>query len=172
VTRVTPDEALLTTAAETAQKLALLVLTSHRVFDLLERRPLHQSLAGPERARGFSALRVHSAEARKAFKAFLEASARIDETHGDDKSLESDLINRRAEMALLLRRDQTVSATSSKAALQPRRLHKQGTCAALVQAIWIIISRAIKSRAAMQAGTSENDMSTDAPTSLLGASRI
>jgi enoyl-CoA hydratase/carnithine racemase len=73
VTRVVPDETLLTTATETAQKLAQKPPSALRASKRLMKWSTRQLVEEAMRAENEEfASRVHSAEAREAFKAFLE----------------------------------------------------------------------------------------------------
>lgn len=73
VTRVVPDQELLATATETAQKLAEKPAGALRASKRLMKRPRREQIeqAIKEEAEEFTA-RVRSAEAREAFAAFIE----------------------------------------------------------------------------------------------------
>jgi len=73
VTRVVPDETLLTTATETAQKLALKPIGALRASKRLLKQSSREQLTQAMKLEGEEfALRVRSAEAREAFTAFIE----------------------------------------------------------------------------------------------------
>jgi enoyl-CoA hydratase/carnithine racemase len=73
VTRVIPDETLLTTATETAQKLAQKPASALQACKRLMKWSTLQQVEDAMRAENEEfALRLHSAEAREALKAFLE----------------------------------------------------------------------------------------------------
>jgi enoyl-CoA hydratase/carnithine racemase len=75
VTRVIPDEMLLTTATETAQKLAQEPASALQTCKRLMKWSTRQQVEDAMRAENDEfASRVHSAEAREAMKAFLEKS--------------------------------------------------------------------------------------------------
>lgn len=91
VTRVIPDETLLGTATETAQKLAQQPPSALQASKRLMKWSIRQQVEDAMRAENDEfASRVHSAEAREAFKAFLEKRppnfTRTAETRRADKT--------------------------------------------------------------------------------------
>jgi enoyl-CoA hydratase/carnithine racemase len=90
VTRIVPDQKLLATATETAQKLAEKPAGALQACKKLMRRPSREQLEQAAKAEGEEfAARVRSADAKEAFTAFLQKRppdfARTAKTPGTDK---------------------------------------------------------------------------------------